>query len=219
MSQGFASGAKRPGRLVALIGLDGAGKTSQVAMLGKWMASRGVAGFGHASVTLAPVRRALDKIANEDGKHGHLELIGGETMRLISACSQLARVDAIGKVVATTEGIHILDRYTYCQYALAKAEGVGDIPFLRRLFAGAPQPDLVMFLDVTPEEAFRRINVRGTDSESLEFLTAFRDAYCSLPERPDFVTIPGDGNFDDIQSNIRSAIERRFPEYFEASDD
>jgi dTMP kinase len=199
---------------VAVVGLDGAGKSSQVRKLGEWLRSEGVPGQAHQSVTMAPVRKALNAMALQEGLNDHLELIGGETMRLISACSQLARVAAHEKTVMTSPDIVILDRFVYCQYALAKAEGVGSVDFLRRLLGGAPKPDLTIFLDVSPAEAVRRINVRGIDEESPEFLEAFRAAYIDLPEFPDFVSIPGDGDFESVQLAMRQAITAAFPEIF-----
>ncbi|MEV8305786.1 hypothetical protein AB0P36_00125 [Streptomyces flavidovirens] len=204
----------RTGRLVAVIGLDGAGKSTQVRMLGEWLRSQGVPGQAHQSVTMAPVRKSLNAIAQQEGLADHLELIGGETMRLISACSQLARVAALEPTVTTSPDVVIVDRFVYCQYALAKAEGVGSIDFLRRLLGAAPKPDLTIFLDVSPAEAVRRINVRGIDEESPEFLEAFRDAYIDLPEFSEFVSIPGDGDFETVQLAMRQAIADAFPEFF-----
>lgn len=163
---------------------------------------------------MAPVRKSLDAMAQQDGLEDHLELIGGETMRLISACSQLARVSALEETLMTSPDVVIVDRYIYCQYALAKAEGVGSVDFLRRLLGGALKPDLTIFLDVSPAEAVRRINVRGIDEESPEFLEAFRAAYVGLPEFTDFVSVPGDGDLETVQLAMRQAIVDAFPEIF-----
>ncbi|MEU2071382.1 dTMP kinase [Streptomyces anulatus] len=202
------------GRLVAVVGLDGAGKSSQVRMLGDWLHAQGVPAQAHESLTMAPVRKALNLMAEQDGFEDHLELIGGETMRLVSACSQLARVSAFEKALMKSPDLMIVDRYVYCQYALAKAEGVGSVDFLRRLLGGARKPDLTIFLDVSPAEAVRRINVRGIDEESPEFLASFREAYVGLPEFADFVSVPGDGDFETVQAAMRQAVVSAFPEIF-----
>lgn len=212
--QNPAESGSRTGRLVAVIGLDGAGKSSQVRMLGEWLRSQGVPGQAHQSVTMAPVRKALNAMAEQEGLADHLELIGGETMRLVSACSQLARVAAFEPILKTSPDIVILDRFVYCQYALAKAEGVGSVDFLRRLLGNAPKPDLTIFLDVSPAEAVRRINIRGIDEESAEFLESFRSAYIDLPEFTEFVSVPGDGDFETVQLAMRQAIIDAFPENF-----
>lgn len=206
----------RTGRLVAVVGLDGAGKSTQVRMLGEWIRSQGVPCQAHESLTMAPVRKALNAIARQEGLEDHLELIGGETMRLISACSQLARVVALEKTLAASPDVLLVDRFVYCQYALAKAEGVGSVDFLRRLLEGAPRPDLTIFLDVSPAEAVRRINLRGIDEENVEFLESFRAAYLDLPEFPGFASVPGDGDFETVQLAMRQAVVTAFPEIFAA---
>lgn len=212
--QNPAGPGSRTGRLVAVVGLDGAGKSTQVRMLGEWLRAQGIPGQAHRSLTMAPVRKALNAIAEEEGVADHLELIGGETMRLISSCSQLARVTFLAEPLTTSPDVVIVDRYVYCQYALAKAEGVGSVDFLRRLLGGAPKPDLTIFLDVSPAEAVRRINVRGIDEEDPDFLESFRDAYLGLPEFADFVSVPGDGDFDTVQLAMRQAIVDAFPDIF-----
>ncbi|MGW2056801.1 dTMP kinase, partial [Streptomyces sp. NPDC001840] len=153
-------------------------------------------------------------IAEQEGLTDHLELIGGETMRLVSACSQLARVTALAENLTTSSDVVIVDRFVYCQYALAKAEGVGSVDFLRRLLGGAPKPDLTIFLDVSPAEAVRRINVRGIDEEDPDFLETFRAAYLDLHEFTDFVSVPGDGDFETVQLAMRQALVDAFPEIF-----
>jgi thymidylate kinase len=212
--QNPAAPGSRIGRLVAVVGLDGAGKSSQVRTLGEWLCSQGVPGQAHQSVTMAPVRKALNSMAQQDGLQHHLELVGGETMRLISACSQLARVAAFEETLMTSPDVMVVDRYIYCQYALAKAEGTGNVDFLRRLLEGAPEPDLTIFLDVSPAGAVHRINARGIDEESREFLEAFRAAYVDLPEFTGFVSVPGDGDFETVQQAMRHAIVAAFPEKF-----
>lgn len=199
---------------MAVVGLDGAGKSTQVRMLGEWLRSVGVPGQAHQSVTMAPVRKALTSMAQQEGLKDHLELIGGDTMRLVSACSKLARVAALEETLMTSPDVVVVDRYTYCQYALAKAQGTGSVDFLRRLFEGAPEPDLTIFLDVPPAEAVRRIDERGIDEESPEFLEAFRAAYVDLPEFAGFVPVPGGGDFDTVQLAMRQAIVVAFPDIF-----
>ena len=49
---------------------------------------------------------------------------------------------------------------------------------MRRL----PVPDLILFLDVTPEEAFRRLEQRNDGREEMTFLAANERGYRQLPE-------------------------------------
>ncbi|MET7737709.1 hypothetical protein ABZT02_41365 [Streptomyces sp. NPDC005402] len=47
------------------------------------------------------MRNALGVIAREEGLRDHLEIIGGDTMRLISACSKLARIAALKETLCS----------------------------------------------------------------------------------------------------------------------
>ena len=50
-----------------------------------------------------------------------------------------------------------------------------------------PPPDVTFLLSVTPDEAYRRVEARGTDHESVDFLAAAVAAYRALPEFAGFV--------------------------------
>lgn len=195
-----------PGRLIAVVGLDGAGKSTQVVALADWLVRTGVPARAYPSVSLAPVRTALTAIAREDGYTDHLDLVGAETMRLISACSKLARVAPLREELRTSPHTAVVDRFTYCQYALANAQKAGDEVFLRRLFRGLPEPDLTIFLDVDPEIAAGRIARRGIDTESVQFLHRFREAYLALEEFPRFVRVDGNGDQDTVQRALRAVV-------------
>lgn len=196
----------RRSRLVAVVGLDGAGKTTQVAALADWVSSIGVPAQAHLSVSMTPVRAALTAIARQDGFEHYTDVVDQATMRLITASSKLARLAPIVASLAETPHTAIVDRFTYCQYALAKAQGAGSELFLRRLFAGLPAPDMTIFLDVDPAVAAVRIDRRGIDTEDLDFLHRFREAYLGLEEFPGFIRIDGNGSPEAVQEALRSAM-------------
>ena len=56
-----------------------------------------------------------------------------------------------------------------------------------------PKPDLVVFFDISPRQAYDRIQRRGTDQESPQFLEAFSAAYPALRAYPTFVTVAAGG--------------------------
>lgn len=189
--------------LIAVIGIDGAGKTSQAHDLAGWLRAWDWHVRYVPNQTLLPVRRALDRIAVEDGLRDHTELLDADTMRLLAAGARLAQLhDALSDPAPVT----IVDRYTYCQYAAARVLGAGNEDRLRRLNRELPTPDLVLYLDIEPEEARRRIKLRGVDDESLEFLEGFRDAYRSLPEYDGFTHVDAGGGFDDVQGRLRETV-------------
>jgi dTMP kinase len=78
--------------------------------------------------------------------------------------------------------------------------------FLPWLIRRLPQPDLVIYLDIDPQEAHERILLRGTDSELLEDLVSLRDAYQALPEFPGFTRITAGGPPAGVLSLVQAAI-------------
>lgn len=202
---------ERVGFLVAVVGIDGAGKTSQVGKLAEWFEGLGNTTRCFLNQTQLPVRRSLDAIAEEEGFTGHLEMIGAATIRLISACAKLSALAPVEEALRTPRAVALADRYTVCQYAAVRLQKADNEDFLRRLNRILPQPDLTLFLDVTPEIAQERIRVRGIDEESLEFLVDFREAYRSLPEFEDFVVVDGNGTFDEVQELLRKEIQHALP--------
>lgn len=78
----------RSGYLVAVVGIDGAGKTSQVGRPAEWFEGLGNPTRRFVNQTQLPVRQSLDAIAREDGFAGHLDMLGADTVRLISACAK-----------------------------------------------------------------------------------------------------------------------------------
>jgi len=196
----------RPGVLVAVVGIDGAGKSTQVRALTDWLADEGVPARCLPHQTMLPVRRALDRIAVEDGWAGHLEMVGADTIRLISACAKLSALAQIPDMLAEPGAVVLVDRYTHCQYAAVRMQRAGNEQFLRRLNRDLPAPDVTVFLDVSPEVARQRIRQRGIDEESVEFLTDLRAAYLSLPEFRGFHVVDGDGSPEQVQQALREVI-------------
>lgn len=189
--------------LIAVVGIDGAGKTSQAHELAGWLRSWDWHVRYVPNQTLLPVRRALDRIAVEDGLGDHTDLLDADTMRLLASGARLA---ALHDALVEPAPVTVVDRYTYCQYAAARVLGAGNEETLRRLNRELPVPDLTIYLDIEPVEAQRRIKARGVDEETLEFLTGFRDAYRSLPEYETFTVVEADGDFDTVQGFLRKPV-------------
>ncbi|WP_019869735.1 dTMP kinase [Salinispora oceanensis] len=195
-----------PGRLIAIVGIDGAGKTTQVEELTSWLRSLDVPARQLPHQTLLPVRQSLDEIAREDGFEDHLEMLGPDMIRLISACCKFVALSALKETAADPESVTLMDRYTYCQYAAVRLQRADNEEFLRRLNRALPAPDLTIFLDVDPAAAQRRIESRGIDRESIDFLAGYRRAYRSLPEFDSFVVVDGNGRREAVQRALREVV-------------
>ena len=103
-------------------------------------------------------------------------------------------------------GLVVMDRHLYCQLGLRSVRGLPHGRFLPWLLRRLPKPDLVIHFDISPEQAMERILLRGTDTESLEELTALSEGYRNLPEFPGFLRIDAGGAPDEVLDALTAAI-------------
>jgi dTMP kinase len=80
------------------------------------------------------------------------------------------------------------------------------------MYAGLPAPDLTLFFDIPPDEAYRRVSERGVDSEDLAELREFDAAYRDLPEMRRFTPVDGTGEFATVRDRVRATVRATFPE-------
>ena len=203
----------RDGRalLVSFAGLDGAGKTTQARLLGGWLAES-----GHTVAVEAPdgpsfIRSALNNLARDLSLSDHHEVFGPDVTHLITAFMRCR--DWAERVVPAMRGRQwvVTDRSAVCHYAAAYASGAANIETLRLVMGRLPQPDLIVYLDVPPAEAFARLARRQAGQEEAAFLAANERGYRRLPEFAGFTVLPGSGTVAGVQARIRQAVAQRFP--------
>ncbi|WP_049828795.1 hypothetical protein, partial [Arthrobacter sp. RIT-PI-e] len=96
------------------------------------------------------------------------------------------------------EGVIILDRGLVCQLALRRARGLPSGFVLRWLQHLLPAPEVIVYFDLSVDEALARVNARGTDVETLAGLSALNAGYRELPEYAGFTLIDADRPTADI---------------------
>ncbi|MGH3735952.1 MAG: dTMP kinase [Micromonosporaceae bacterium] len=189
--------------IVTLVGVDGAGKSTQARLLVHWLRDQGV----RAGYFQNPGGRPrMNRLATQVGQPDAVAVLGRRGFLVIEISIRwlmLARGLLWSRL---TRQVAVMDRYTYCQYAMTLARGHRREPLVRRLYACFPRPDRMFFLDVPPELAQRRVTARGKDHEELSYLTALREAYQSLPEYPEFTVIDASGSKEQVAERLRQAL-------------
>jgi len=104
------------------------------------------------------------------------------------------------------DGLVIMDRHLYCQLALRKARGIHRHRMLEALLEMLPKAQAIVYFDLTAEQAYERIALRGEDQENLEDLQRFRKAYTDLPWFPRFVVIDAGGSTENSALQLQQAI-------------
>lgn len=201
----------RPVRTIALVGPDGSGKTTQARRLAAELAALGLPA---AYCRNAGGRRWFGRLAARLGRADADDLLGRRRMLVVeSVLRWLAILRTLVRRALTGE-LTVMDRYAVCQYASLRARAAAPAAERRarlayRLF---PPPDVTVLLTVDPHTAQHRIDTRGYDHETLDYLTASAAAYRSLPEFGGFVVVNGDGDPDEVAAAIRSALPPVVPE-------
>jgi dTMP kinase len=197
-------------RTIALVGVDGSGKTTQAHRLADALVAEGLRAAYRRN---AGGRRWFGRVANRLGREDAEALLGRRLMLFVES---LLRWLAILRTLlrrALTGEIAVMDRYAVCQYASLRARHAAPAAERRARLAYRPfpRPDVTFLLAVDPQVAHDRIETRGYDHESTGYLAASAAAYRSLPEYGDFVVIDANGTPDQVAAAIRAALPAAAP--------
>lgn len=154
-------GSTRPGVLVALEGIDGAGKTTQAARLEQLLRSGGHDVLRTKEPTDGQWGRKLRESATAGRLSAEEELDLFLRDRAEHVELEIAPALAAGKVV-------IVDRYYFSTVAYQGARGLDPVEIMARNEAFAPKPDLLVVLDVEPAVGLQRIGARGDTANAFE---------------------------------------------------
>ncbi|MBN2160794.1 MAG: dTMP kinase [Spirochaetes bacterium] len=186
-------------------GIDGSGKSTQCDLL-----------FRHAGSTGVPAVRLAEPTEGEWGIKIREMLKGSEMapaeeqLRLFLLDRQHDAETNIRPSMKNGTTV-IMDRYYYSNAAYQGAAGLSPRHIMeenRRM--GFPEPDRVYFIDITPEEAVRRVSGRRTKKEEVFekefFLKRVRDIFFSLAE-DSFLIIDGSAGIEEIFGIIRNDFD------------
>ena len=213
------------GRLIVLEGVDGAGTSTQAGLLADGLRRRGFASHLTREPSDGPVgvliRQFLSGRLVVPGRTGpcHPRM---ETMALLFAAD---RVDHLEAEIAPNlgDGLTVVsDRYVHSSIAYqtvtAPREFAQALEWVRTVNSRARPPDLVLLLQVSPESASRRRQLRGGGEEIFEDAALQRklgDFYAELPslfpEEP-IVVVDGEGSVEAVHDACIRAVLKHLPE-------
>jgi dTMP kinase len=190
---------------VALVGVDGSGKTTQAHRLAGELAAQGLPAVYRRN---AGGRRWFGRLATALGRRDAEELIGRRTMLFVESVLRWLAILRNLLRRAVTRELTVMDRYAFCQYASLRARSAHASAERRarlayRLF---PDPDVTFLLTVDPAVAYERIEARGYDHEEMSYLRAASAAYRSLPEHDRFVVIDANGTPDQVSTALHAEL-------------
>jgi dTMP kinase len=206
------------GSFIVIEGIDGAGTTTQTALLCERFHERGLPALSTREPTSGPVgsllRQALTHRFVVPGFHGQRPP-SWKTMALLFAADRLDHLEA--EIVPNLlDGVSVVsDRYDLSSLAYQSATsdgGEGVIEWLRTINKHARRPDLTIVIDVPADVASQRRQKRGLAVELYEFNELQRklaDAYAraeQLVPSDRVVHIDGTGTVTDVARAVEAAV-------------
>jgi dTMP kinase len=203
------------GRFVVFEGLDGSGKTTQMARIQKRLTRMGI----NAVVTCEPT----------DGPVGVLirQMLAGRIVTDPRTLAALFAADRTDHLVTPDTGVTALmekgrtvlcDRYYFSSYAYhAKDMDLEWVITLNAVNAQILKPDLTLFIDVAPNTCLERIRAGRTHLdlfEKIDILTRVRDNYFAaferLKDQETVKVVDGNASEDEVEQAIWYGISHMF---------
>jgi dTMP kinase len=138
-----------PGRLIVVEGIDGSGKSTQIALLSQWLRLRGYA-VAFSEWNSSP-------LVHETTRRGkRKEMFTPTSFSLIHATDFADRMERYIIPLLKAGAVVCADRYAYTAFARDMVRGV-DRAWVRNIYRFALKPDLAFYFKVPLEVALGRI--------------------------------------------------------------
>ncbi|MEM2225770.1 MAG: dTMP kinase [Candidatus Bathyarchaeia archaeon] len=195
-------GMRRPGILIALEGIDQAGKRTQARILGERLRGLGlpvaIFSFPDYSTGLGKEIRAFLR-----GERRY----GPEVRHLLYAANKWEKAEELSGLLGRGTLV-IIDRYKASNIAYGMAKGL-DRGWLANLEAGLPEADLTILIDIPPEESLRRkAEARDAHEADLDFLGRVRRNYLAMAEEMGWPIVDGRGRPEEVSEGIWKAASK-----------
>ena len=204
------------GRFLALEGIDGSGKSTQLQLLLERLRARGVECRGTREPSDGPVGAMVRQILTGRVTADHRGIAG------------LFAADRLDHLVNRRDGILeqvrsgvtvVTDRYYFSSYAYHSVDVDMDwVIDSNRLSAELLRPDATIFLDVPVRRALERIGQNRSHTELFEKedrLTATREKYLEaferLRDKETVAVIDAGGDVETVAERVWAAVSHLFP--------
>jgi len=196
------------GKLVVFEGIDGSGKSTQLERTAQWLN-----GLGYRVVKRRePTEGHFGRILRASAVGGRLS---PEDERDHFVQDRQWHVETHLRPALDAGQVVLLDRYYFSSIAYQGARGLDLDDIRRRNEAIAPQPDIVLLLDLDPETALQRIQKQRAEApnlyEKLDYLRAVREIFLSLPD-PFIRRIDARPEEEVVWKQIKAALAPMFPQ-------
>jgi len=208
-----------PGKLVAVEGLDGSGKSTQLYLLKRWLELRGLKVYFTEWNSSVIVKKATSK-----GKKR--QLLTPTTFSLIHCTDFADRYERQVLPLLKAGYLVLCDRYIFTAFARDAVRGCPRT-WLHNMYGFARRPDLTLFFDTPLPVALSRIlsgrpqlkyHEAGMDlglsSDPYESFRIFQERiyneYLAMRDECGFITIDGSATVEEQQKKVRNLVAGSF---------
>ena len=215
---------RHKGKLIVVEGIDGSGKSTQLALLSQWLRSQGYA-VSFSEWNSSPLVRETTRRGKKK------EMFTPTTFSLIHATDFADRLERYIVPLLKAGAVVCADRYAYTAFARDVVRGVSR-RWVRNLYSFAIRPNLAFYFRVPLDVALGRI-LGGRDaikfyeagmdiglSRSIEesfrlFQGRILEEYDAMAEEMGFHIIDAAGSIEEQQQQMRAIVQERLGERLE----
>ena len=190
------------GYLIVIEGIDGTGKSTQATMLAEALRKSG----REVVQSFEPTNGPWGKKLRDSATTGRLS-IEDELEYFIN--DRREHVEQLIIPTIKSGGIVILDRYYFSTMAYQGARGIDPEAIRVRNETFAPQPDILIILDLDVDIALQRIGVRDGEAnefEKRESLDFCRKLFLSLKDETYAYVIDANTDITEVNASVMAAV-------------
>ncbi|RLG75370.1 MAG: dTMP kinase [Thermoprotei archaeon] len=193
------------GILIAIEGIDGAGKTTIAKMLVEGLRKMGIKAVYTYEPYDTPVAKLLEQLLGK---------ISPTAEALMLAADRVIHVDTVILPSLKRCDVVITDRYFYSSMAYQGARGV-DIEWIREINRFAPIPDIGIYLDIDVETALERLRRKGLSKrwryyeENIAILYKAREIYLGLASRGELMLFDAERPLKEVFTEVKNYVIKR----------
>lgn len=195
-----------PGALIALEGIDGSGKSTQLGRLAVALEGAGRSVVSTFEPTDGPAGRRLRELARSTENPS-----AAEELRLFTE-DRRQHVDEVLAPALAAGKIALTDRYFLSTVAYQGARGLDPRQLLEASEAEFPIPDLVLLFEIAPPLGLERVSARGVAAEPaferLDFQQRVAAIFAAL-DRPYIERIDARPGPDAVHDAVIRVVGRR----------
>lgn len=198
---------RRRGLHIGFTGIDGAGKSTQAALLCRWFKENGTNAIVYEEKRNF-VSEITDSIARTHGIDSGRRYLG-EDLYLVGISFEVLRQNLLNIRPYIAIGITIISPRTVFDWlagGIARGCSSREFKLAKEIVLFGGTPDLTIWLDVSPEIAAERILRRGFDKANLEYLHAYKEAFATLLRGYPHARIEGEEKIEIVQLKVQRVV-------------